>query len=276
MQGQIVKIRSNIHDVECNQVIYQVIPRGIFRKDNILPRVGDYVIFNPDTKTIDKILPRKNEFDRPLVSNIDQAFLITSLKSPDFSIGLLDRFLVLMELHNVNSIICVTKRDLLDENEFCEIKKILDYYQSIGYLVVYNDEIEKIKSLLNGKVSVFTGQTGAGKSSLLNRLNPEWNLATGEISMALGRGKHTTRNVELYHFCDGKVLDTPGFSALNFHGVLKEKIKNAFKEFQNYSCPFRDCSHTKEKECDIKSKVLAGEIMESRYQSYLRFLEEGE
>jgi len=141
--------------------------------------------------------------------------------------------------------------------------------------VVYNNEISKVKSLLGGKVSVFVGQSGAGKSSLLNKLNPKWNLATNEISLALGRGKHTTRNVELYDFCDGKVLDTPGFSALSFQEALKKDIKNAFREFQNYSCPFKDCAHTKEEECVIKKKVLAGEIIKSRYQSYLRFLEEG-
>ncbi len=275
MQGQIVKIRSNIHEVECNGKIYNLIPRGILRKEKILPRVGDYIIFDENTKTIDKILPRKNEFTRPLVSNIDQAFIVTSLKKPDFSIGLLDRFLTLMELHHVHSIICITKQDLLEDSQLTEIKKILCYYESLGYEIIYNDEIGKIKKRIENKTSVFTGQTGAGKSTLLNKLNPNWNLATGEISNALGRGRHTTRNVELYNFCNGKVLDTPGFSALDFHTFQKDSIKEAFIEFQQYPCPFRNCIHIKEKECQVKKAVFEGKILQSRYQNYIRFLEEG-
>ena len=118
------------------------------------------------------------------------------------------------------------------------------------------------------------GVNGAGKSTLLNKLSPEWNLKTGEISKALGRGKHTTRTVELYDFLDGQVLDTPGFSALNFEGFTKEEIKDSFREFANYSCPFKDCSHTKEGECEIKRQVSLGNILESRYNDYLQYLKE--
>ena len=146
------------------------------------------------------------------------------------------------------------------------------YYQSIGYVVVYNTELEKIKNLLKEKVTVFAGQTGAGKSTLLNRLNPNWNLEVGEVSLALGRGRHTTRVVELFPFLGGKVMDTPGFSALEFPTYTKEQIRDAFIEFHNYTCPFRDCSHTKESECVVKKEVFANNILKSRYLNYLYFI----
>lgn len=274
MQGQIIKIVSDLHYVSSNGNIYPCKCRGIFRKEHITPNVGDYVLFNSDKKVIEEVLPRKNEFERPKVSNIDQAFIITSLVNPDFSLNLLDKLLVLMELHNVEAIICITKEDLVDDDKLKEIYGILDYYKKIGYKVVSNQDISIIKGLLKGKTSVFTGQTGAGKSTLLNKINPEWNLETGEVSLALGRGRHTTRVVELFEVCEGKVMDTPGFSALDFNKYSKENIRDAFREFSNYPCPFKDCMHTKEKECVVKSKVLDNNILESRYMNYLNFIEE--
>ena len=274
MKGQIVKISSDLHFVNFDGEVFPCKCRGIFRKEHIIPVVGDYVLFSKEKKLIEEILPRKNIFQRPKVSNIDRAFLITSLKLPDFSLNLLDKFLTLMEINNVEPIICITKSDLVDEDELNKINSILDYYRSIGYTVVFNTEIEKIKTLLENKTSVFTGQTGAGKSTLLNRLNPNWNLETGEVSIALGRGKHTTRVVELFDFCNGKVMDTPGFSSLEFNKFTKEQIKEAFIEFLNYPCPFRDCNHTKEEECCVKKEVLNKNIMESRYENYLSFIEE--
>ena len=273
MKGQIVKIHSDLHYVQADNQVYPCKCRGVFRKEKILPLVGDYVEFNDKKKVIEKILPRKNEFYRPKVSNIDQAFLITSLVSPDFSLNLLDKLLVLMELHSVCPIICITKKDLVS-SDFSEIKEILSYYESIGYQVVYNTDLDIIKKLLKDKTSVFTGQTGAGKSTLLNKLNPNWNLETGEVSIALGRGRHTTRVVTLYELFGGKVMDTPGFSALDFHGYSKEEIRDAFVEFKRYPCPFKDCLHTKEKECEVKRAVSSNNIMKSRYQNYLSFIGE--
>lgn len=273
MKGQIVKIHSDLHYVQTDNQVYPCKCRGVFRKEKILPLVGDYVEFDDKKKVIEKILPRKNEFYRPKVSNIDQAFLITSLVSPDFSLNLLDKLLVLMELHSVRPIICITKKDLVS-SDFSEIKEILSYYESIGYQVVYNTDLDIIKKLLKDKTSVFTGQTGAGKSTLLNKLNPNWNLETGEVSIALGRGRHTTRVVTLYELFGGKVMDTPGFSALDFHGYSKEEIRDAFVEFKRYPCPFKDCLHTKEKECEVKRAVSSNNIMKSRYQNYLSFIGE--
>ena len=275
MQGQIVKISSNRHIVECNGIRYNTIPRGKFRKERLIPKVGDLVSFDEKKLVIEEILERKNTFDRPMVSNIDQAFIVTSLVNPNFSLGLLDRLITLMELHNVSVVICLTKIDLVLEDNYKVIKDFMKYYEKLGYEVVTNQDIDKIKKLIKNKTNVFIGQTGAGKSTLLNKLNPKFNLETGEVSLALGRGKHTTRNVTLYPFLDGKVMDTPGFSAIDFSNYKKEDIKNSFREFSLYNCPFKDCSHTKEEECIVKKAVKNKKILESRYSSYLKFYEEG-
>lgn len=273
MKGQIVKIISDLHVISYPGGILNCKCRGKFRKENITPQVGDYVIFDVGKKVIEQILPRKNTFKRPKVSNIDQGFLITSLKTPDFSLNLLDKLIVLMELHQVTPIICITKKDLLSKGQLDEVNETLDYYKKLGYQVIFNDEIYLIKNLLKGKTSVFTGQTGAGKSTLLNQLNPSWSLETGEVSTALGRGRHTTRVVELFQINDGKVLDTPGFSALDFSLYDKDKIRDAFIEFRKYPCIYQDCMHQKEAECMVKKAVNDNNIIRSRYNHYLKFIE---
>ena len=274
MKGQIVKISSDLHFVNYNDNVYPCKCRGLFRKEHITPVVGDYVFFDIEKKLIEEILPRKNLFQRPKVSNIDQAFLITSLKLPDFSLNLLDKFIVLMEINNVEPIICITKSDLINEDELVNINEILKYYKKIGYKVLYNYELDKIEELLANKTSVFTGQTGAGKSTLLNRLNPDWNLEVGDVSIALGRGKHTTRVVELFELFGGKVMDTPGFSSLEFNDYTKEQIRDAFVEFKMFPCLYKDCMHTKEEECVVKKEVVSNNILESRYKNYLNFIGE--
>lgn len=275
MKGQIVKISSDLHFVNSDGKLYPCKCRGLFRKEHILPVVGDYVLFNNEQNIIEDIYPRKNHFERPKVSNIDQAFLITSLKLPDFSFNLLDKFISLMEINNVKPIICITKMDLLSSDELNKFIPIFEYYQKIGYLVLFNTDLDTIKFYLKDKTSVFTGQTGAGKSTLLNKLNPEWNLEVGDVSIALGRGKHTTRVVELFDFCEGKVMDTPGFSSLDLSNYSKEQIRDSFVEFRDYPCIYKDCMHTKEGECRVKEAVLENNILESRYQNYLDFIGEG-
>lgn len=273
MQGQIVKIESTIYTVKQNEQVFPCVLRGKFRKQHILPRVGDYVVFDKNQNVIEEILPRKNEFDRPFVANIDIAFIVTSVHIPSLTPQLLDKLLVLMHLNQVEPIICITKLDLIDEEKRKEVMTFFQYYKELGYKVVTNLELAEIKKIIKGKTCVFTGQTGAGKSTLINKLEPDLRLKTGEVSKALGRGRHTTRTVELFNFLGGKLLDTPGFSSLELKGC-EEDIRSSFKEFSKYPCPFKDCTHTKEKECVVKQKVEEGKILESRYQSYLQLLNE--
>ncbi len=272
MEGQIVKILSNLYFVNSEGKIYECHSRGKFRNDKITPTVGDYVKFDGDNNYILEILPRKNTLERPLVSNIDQAVIVTSCKSPDFSANLLDKLLVVLEYHHMKPIICFTKKDLLTKAEKKEIKQIKKYYEKIGYTVLWNTNISKIKRLFKNKTTVFTGQTGAGKSSLLNKLNKNLKLETGEISKSLGRGKHTTRHVELIELFKGKVLDTPGFSSIDFSNMKDTDIRDSFIEFKKYACPFQDCMHLKEKECSVKEAVKKGNILMSRYQDYQNFV----
>ena len=272
MKGQIIKILSNLYFVNNGNQVYECHSRGKFRNDKITPVVGDYVIFDSENNYILEILPRKNYLIRPLVSNIDQGIILTSVKHPDFSSNLLDKLITVMEHHHIKPILCFSKWDLLSEEETKIMEQICNYYQKIGYTVVKNTELDNIKALLKDKTTVFTGQTGAGKSTLMNRLDSSLNLETGEISEALGRGKHTTRHVELIEMYGGKVLDTPGFSSIDFSDLSKEEIRDTFIEFDDYLCPFRDCMHINEKECEVKRNVENGNILASRYENYQKFL----
>lgn len=274
MQGKIVKLISNDYTVKCLDKLYVCKARGKFRNMGLSPIVGDEVVFDDENNYIKEILPRKNKLIRPVIANIDMAIIITSLKKPDFSSNLLDKFLVICEYNRVKPVIIFTKADLLSEDEVLKIKPVINYYKKIGYDVYMNNEIDLIKKIFKDKVCVFTGQSGAGKSTLLNRLNPNFNLKTGEISLALNRGKHTTRHTELLELCGGLVADTPGFSALEFTGMSKEDIRDNFTEFNFYrnECQFRDCFHVYEKKCKVKEKVNDGTILKSRYDNYLKFL----
>lgn len=273
MQGKIIKQISNDYTVLVDGVKYVCKARGKFRNLGLTPLVGDEVIIN-DENYILEILERKNELKRPSISNIDEAIIITSLKHPDFSTNLLDKLLTVIEYNNIKPVIIFTKKDLLSEEEYEKIKPYINYYKKIGYETYINDEIDKIKKIFMDKVSVFTGQTGAGKSTLLNNLNANLNLKTNEISLALNRGKHTTRHTELLEIEGGLVADTPGFSALDFDDMTKEDIRDNFIEFNIYrhECPFNDCMHTHEKNCKIKEKVNNGTILKSRYENYLKFI----
>ena len=272
MEGQIIKILSNLYTVSSDGKNYECRARGKFRNDKIIPTVGDYVRFNEKENYILEILPRRNTLDRPLVSNIDQAIIVTSCKETDFSTNLLDKLIVVLEYHNIEPIICLTKLDLLNKHELKEINDIRKYYSYIGYTILDNTEIDKIKDILFEKTTVLTGQTGAGKSSLINKLDKNFNLATGEISKALGRGKHTTRHVELLEMYGGKVLDTPGFSSIDLKEMTDIDIRDSFIEFNEYPCPFRDCMHLNELECNVKKAVDKKEILESRYENYKKFV----
>lgn len=274
MQGRIVRQISNDYTVELDteeKVICKA--RGKFRNLNITPLVGDIVEIDYDNKYILEINERKNELIRPTIANIDQAVIITSVHIPNFSSNLLDKLLVTIEFNNVKPIICFTKLDLIDDEYRKEIDFYINYYKSIGYDVYLNTD-ESIKEIFKDKVTVFAGQSGAGKSTLLNRLDSRLNLETGEVSNALGRGKHTTRHVELIPLLGGLVADTPGFSSLDFNGMTKEDIRDNFIEFNKYrdNCLYSDCMHIKEDNCCIKEKVSDGTIIPSRYDNYIKFI----
>ena len=273
MEGQIIKILSNLYTVNSNGTNYLCHVRGKFRNDNITPTVGDYVMFDDANLYILEILPRKNTLLRPLVSNIDKCIIVTSCKDPNFSSNLLDKLLVVLEFHNIEPIICLTKLDLLSDKELKEIDIIRNYYQSIGYTVLDNQNVEDIKKILKDSTVVLTGQTGAGKSSLINKLDSKLELATGEISKALGRGKHTTRHVELIEMYGGKILDTPGFSSIDLSNLTKENIKDGFIEFSKYNCEYSDCMHIKENECKVIEAVNNNKILRSRYENYRKFMD---
>ena len=273
MQGRVIKLISNKWTVECDKKYYECSSIGKFRYQKVSPLVGDMVNFDLEKGIITKILPRKNELIRPPIANIDEAIILVSCKEPNFSSNLLDKMLVVIEYNNVVPVICFTKYDLLDSTS--EIDDVISYYKSIGYKVFINDDLTNIKSLLKGKLSVLTGQTGVGKSSLLNSLKKGLNLATGEISRALGRGRHTTRHVELLEVAGGLVADTPGFSSLDFNGMDKKDIKDNFVEFYENEdkCKYKDCMHLKEDGCYIKELVEKGKIRKTRYENYKKFIE---
>ena len=199
------------------------------------------------------------------------------MKIPDFSSNLLDKLLTIVEFNNIKPVICFTKLDLLNEKELEEIKEIMNYYKKIGY-EVYNNTDYDLKDIFKDKITVFAGQSGAGKSSLLNKLDSSLNLEIGEVSIALGRGKHTTRHTELIEVLGGLIADTPGFSAIDFRGMKKSDIRDNFIEFNEYRecCEYKDCMHINELKCMIKEKVKENIIKQSRYENYLKFVEKGE
>lgn len=283
-RGRIIKALSGFYYVEYNNDVIQCRGRGVFRKRKITPLVGDEVTFEFENKKEGYILDideRKNELRRPPIANVDQAIIVTSVKEPDLSLNLLDKFLVLVEEKEIHPLIFVTKLDLLstDEKEYWYRK--LNYYSEIGCDIQFlskddQDTKELLSPYLSEKVSVFAGQSGVGKTSLLNKLIPNLDLATNQISESLGRGKHTTRHVELIPFEDGLIADTPGFSAIDFAEIELEDLPHCFREFRELSgsCKFRGCMHINEPKCAIKSALEDGEIMQERYDNYLQFYQE--
>lgn len=283
-EGKIVKALSGFYYVLSNDKLVQCRGRGIFRKNKITPLVGDEVVFQAENDSegyILEIKERKNELVRPPIANVDQAILVFSAVEPDFSTALLDRFLVLIEYNRIRPLICITKMDLTSEGEKINIYKFADDYRKAGYevLLTSSETEEGINELLpyiKGEISVFAGQSGVGKSSLLNVLRPDLSLKTNDISNHLGRGKHTTRHVELIHIGEGLVADTPGFSSLEFTEIEAEELNFCFPEIQTLSeeCKFRACLHITEPKCAVKSAYENGELPAYRYEHYLEFLDE--
>ena len=272
--GKIIKINSDTFTVKVNEEIIETKSRGKFRNLKIKPLVGDNVLINKEDKVIEEILPRDNYLLRPPVANIDIALIVTSIKEPNINLNLLDKLISIITINKIEPVIIWTKLDLANKNEKQEIKRLSKYYEIIGIRTFTNKKVKKIKKYLAQKVVTVCGQTGAGKSSLINKFNKELNLATDSISDALGRGKHTTRIVELFNIANFYIVDTPGFSSIDINIYTKEEIKNSFKEFRDITCKYKDCMHIKETGCEIIKLVNSGKILKSRYDNYLNFIKE--
>jgi len=245
--------------------------RGLFRKQGIIPLTGDHVVIEHlgnHEGYILEILPRKNELRRPPVANLDQLFLLCSMQKPRPNLPLLDTLIATAELAGITPVIIFTKCDLA-----CG-QALADIYRSIGYAsfaISPSCDINEIASLFQDKVSALCGNTGVGKSTLLNRIAPDLTLPTGEISKKLGRGRHTTRHVELFPAAGGWVADTPGFAFFDALELTKETVADGFLEFANYAqhCKFHDCAHVKDSGCAVIAAVEAGNIAKSRHASYV-------
>lgn len=284
-EGQIRKAISGFYYVKSEDGnLVQCKGRGVFKLRGISPLVGDFVTIVQDgdnDATITEVHERKNELVRPPIANVDQALLVFSIVEPDFSLHLLDRFLTVIESVGMKPIICLTKKDVAGKKELQQAESATDYYRGIGYDVIGTfirdpELFPLLQPYLEGNTTVLAGQSGVGKSTLLNTLIPDLSLKTGEISEALGRGKHTTRHVELMEVAGGLVADTPGFSSLDFDHIEKEELRDYFIEMESvaHDCKFRGCLHLKEPGCAVKERVETGEILQSRYNNYLQFLQE--
>ena len=282
-QGKIIRALSGFYYIESSHQVYQTRARGVFRKRGQSPLVGDIVDFTSDSLeegVLEKIYPRKNALVRPPISNVDIGVVVMSAVEPDFSTHLVDRFLVYLEGMEIQPVLLITKVDLLNEEQLQRLEAVKKKYQEVGYEVWYSSEVKDHQSEFlasyKGKLVVFLGQSGVGKSTMLNQLIPELNQETGEISSALGRGKHTTRQVSLHEVEEVWIADTPGFSTVDFIGVEKEDLPHLFPEFEEYSthCKFRECSHQHEPHCGVQEAVKEGKIWQERYDHYQDFYEE--
>ena len=279
-EGRIVRSLSGFYDVQTAEGLVTCRARGILRKVGNSPLTGDMVEITVEhgKGMVEKILPRKNKFIRPAVANIDTLVVFAANVNPVTEPYLIDRVAAIAGDQNVQVVLCVNKCDLDPAEDLVRI------YRHAGFAVICTsaetgDGVDQLKQCIAGKLAAFTGNSGVGKSSILNRLAPELNLATGEVSEKLGRGRHTTRHVELY--CLGEdtyVADTPGFSSFDTDQmdiILKENLQYAFPDFGPYigKCRFDDCSHRKEPDCAVRAAFENGEVEKSRYDSYLKFYE---
>ena len=273
MKGTLVKAISGFYYVNCNNNIYECKARGNFRNAGISPVVGDCVeITELDSShgVLESVYERKNLLNRPPVANIDKLFIVSAYSTPSPNTLMIDRLCAIACFNNIEPIIVFNKCDMGDFSEWVQI------YEKTGFktLVVSantGEGIEDIQKELEGCVSAFTGNSGVGKSSLLNTLMPELELKTGEVSDKLGRGRHTTRHVELFDLGNNcRVADTPGFSTIECDPVSKEEVAELFKEFREHlgECRFTSCSHTTEKGCAVLEAVRQGKIAPSRHESY--------
>jgi len=273
--------------LEEDNTFYRKMTKGTKKETKIMqvsPKVGDYVTYDDseDQVLIIEILPRKNDLVRPDVCNLDQVLLVFSAVNPDFSFHLLDKFLIILNQENLTPVIIISKIDLIKESQLSALKIDLGYYKKMGYEIYYVNSKQKIgidvlAHIFTDKLTVLAGQTGVGKSTLLNAMMPELKLKTQEISKALGRGKHTTRHTELYEYNGGYIVDTPGFSKIEFLIFHVDEVKALYPDFVKLSagCRFKSsCLHLNEPDCAVKQAVEKGEILASRYENYVQFCQD--
>lgn len=281
LNGTIIKGIGGFYYVEAAGEIYECKARGAFRKEKIIPLVGDSVeisIEENEKNSIEKIEERRNFFNRPPIANVENLVIVSSTCDPKPNLLIIDRLTAVAYYKNVRPIIVFTKDDLNGAQEYIDIYSKTD----IPVFSVSNktgEGVEEIKSLLDGSISVFTGNSGVGKSSLLNCIAPEFSLETGEISQKLGRGRHTTRHVELFKVGKGYIADTPGFSSLDFETndiIMKDELADCFPEFREYlgQCKFTSCAHVNDKGCKVIEALKNGLITQSRHDSYVTLYNE--
>jgi len=282
INGTIIKGIGGFYYVEAADTLYECKARGVFRKNKVTPFVGDRVTVSLEkdgTGTIEEIFPRKNSLVRPPVANIDQLVIVVSICDPSPSTLIIDKTIAAAEDKGIEPVIVISKSDLKD----CQW--LNDIYQTTGIPLLTissatGEGIEEVEKLLKGKISAFTGNSGVGKSSLLNRIDSRFHLQAGEISQKLGRGRHTTRQVEFLKLGENTyVADTPGFSSISverYDLVKKENLQYCFREFEPYlnQCKFVSCSHTCEKGCAVLKAVEEGMISKSRHESYVAMYNE--
>lgn len=281
MEGTIVKALSGFYYVSCNEQVYECKARGKFRLDGTSPLVGDRVSFAVDGNKkgyIEKVFDRKNSFIRPAVANIDSLVFVAANTNPITDPFLIDRVSVIAEEAACELIVCINKIDIDPADE------LYDIYTRSGFITLRTsaqtgEGISQLKAELSGKICAFTGNSGVGKSSILNSIVPSFNIEVSAVSAKLGRGKHTTRHVELYDIGNGTfIADTPGFASFEIEmmqAIEKQELQHDFREFKKYigECRFNDCAHLKEPGCAITEALQRGDIMLSRYQSYKRLYE---
>lgn len=283
MTGTIIKALSGFYyvDVGAEQEPITCRGRGKLRHQKITPLVGDHVaitVTEDGTGMVDEVLPRSNQFQRPMVANMDQLVILASGAIPVTDPFLIDRMVSLAEYKGCQPIICFNKCDLEPATQLVELYQKAGF-QSFAISAQTGEGLEQLLGVLDGRISAFTGNSGVGKSSVLNALCPQFGLKVGQVSEKLGRGRHTTRHVELFRVGGGLVADTPGFSAFDVEQmelIPKEELANTFREFQPYleQCRFVGCAHVKERGCAVREAVDNGAIAPSRYQSYVRLYDQ--